>query len=171
MKIILLQLPFCSGKNHIELRVLKYFLITAREENITKAAQLLHITQPTLSRRLMQPEDELGVRLFERSNHHIILTDEGMLLQRRAQEIVSLEEKTKNEFSAKKELSGEIEIGSGEFKSFAYFRYYGTRCLGNYPTIELENLKFIQLYTKPELGSVLVEKVRQVCLPHLFVLL
>ena len=93
MKMILLQLPFCSGKNHIELRVLKYFLITAREENITKAAQLLHITQPTLSRRLMQPEDELGVRLFERSNHHIILTDEGMLLQRRAQEIVSLEEK------------------------------------------------------------------------------
>lgn len=70
----------------------------------------------------MQPEDELGVRLFERSNHHIILTDEGMLLQRRTHEIVSLEEKTKNELNAKKELSGEIEIGSGEFKSFAYFR-------------------------------------------------
>ena len=77
----------------MELRTLRYFLAVAREENMTEAANVLHVTQPTLSRRLMQPEDELGVRLFERSNHHIILTDEGMLLQRRAQEIVSLEEK------------------------------------------------------------------------------
>lgn len=68
----------------MELRVLKYFLMTAREENITKAAALLHITQPTLSRQLMQLEDELGVRLFSRSNHNIKLTEEGMLLRRRA---------------------------------------------------------------------------------------
>ncbi len=119
----------------MELRVLKYFLMTAREENITKAAQLLHITQPTLSRQLMQLEDELGVRLFERSNHHIILTDEGMLLQRRAQEIVSLEEKTKSELTAKKELSGEIEIGSGEFKSFAYFSDIMARFVEENPNI------------------------------------
>ena len=123
----------------------------------------------------MQPEDELGVRLFERSNHHIILTDEGMLLQRRTHEIVSLEEKTKNELNAKKELSGEIEIGSGEFKSFAYFSDIMARFACETATIELENrfdgLKFIPLYPKPEFGSVLVGKVRQVCLPHLFVLL
>ncbi len=72
----------------MELRVLNYFLMVAREENITKAAQLLHVTQPTLSRQLMQLEEELGVKLFNRSNHSIVLTDEGMLLKRRAQELV-----------------------------------------------------------------------------------
>lgn len=82
----------------MELRVLNYFLMAAREENITRAAQLLHITQPTLSRQLMQLEEELGVKLFERSNHHIILTNDGLLLKRRAQEIVSLAEKTKKSF-------------------------------------------------------------------------
>lgn len=103
----------------MELRVLNYFLMVSQEENITKAAQLLHVTQPTLSRQLMQLEDELGVKLFERSNHSIVLTSDGLLLKRRAQEIVSLAEKTKRELTTEKELSGEIEIGSGEFKSFS----------------------------------------------------
>ena len=103
----------------MELRVLQYFLTVAQEENITKAAQLLHITQPTLSRQLMQLEEDLGVRLFTRSNHRIILTNEGLLLKRRAQEIVSLAEKTRKELSDEKELAGEIEIGSGEFRSFS----------------------------------------------------
>lgn len=61
----------------MELRVLQYFLIVAREENITRAAQLLHVTQPTLSRQIAQLEEELGVKLFHRSNHHIVLTDDG----------------------------------------------------------------------------------------------
>lgn len=103
----------------MELCVLNYFLMVSQEENITKAAQLLHVTQPTLSRQLMQLEDELGVKLFERSNHSIVLTSDGLLLKRRAQEIVSLAEKTKRELTTEKELSGEIEIGSGEFKSFS----------------------------------------------------
>ena len=103
----------------MKLRVLNYFLMVSQEENITKAAQLLHVTQPTLSRQLMQLEDELGVKLFERSNHSIVLTSDGLLLKRRAQEIVSLAEKTKRELTTEKELSGEIEIGSGEFKSFS----------------------------------------------------
>ena len=68
----------------MELRVLKYFLMVTREENITKAASLLHITQPTLSRQLIQLEKELGETLFHRSNHNIILTEDGMLLKRRA---------------------------------------------------------------------------------------
>ncbi len=105
----------------MELRVLKYFLMTAREENITKAAALLHITQPTLSRQLMQLEDELGVRLFSRSNHNIKLTEEGMLLRRRAQEIISLAEKTQQELSgSKEELSGEISIGCGETRNMDF---------------------------------------------------
>lgn len=99
----------------MELRVLQYFLAVAREENITKAAALLHITQPTLSRQLMQMEEELGVKLFRRGKHNILLTEEGMLLRRRAQEIVDLAEKTAKELKHEKEMvSGEISIGCGE---------------------------------------------------------
>ena len=105
----------------MELRVLKYFLVVAREENITRSAQLLHITQPTLSRQLMQLEDELGVQLFKRSKYRIILTDDGMLLRRRAQEIVDLAEKTEREFQNRdEELSGEIAIGCGETNSMSF---------------------------------------------------
>ena len=79
-----------NGVMDMELRVLKYFLMVAREENITKAAQLLHVTQPTLSRQLMQLEEELGVQLFHRGKYSVTLTEDGMLLRRRAQELVSL---------------------------------------------------------------------------------
>ncbi len=102
----------------MELRVLNYFLMTAREENITKAAKLLHITQPTLSRQLMQLEEELGVTLFERGKHSITLTEDGRLLWRRAQEILELAEKTKEDFLQKESsLTGELAIGSGELRS------------------------------------------------------
>ena len=102
----------------MEIRVLKYFLMTAREENITKAAALLHLTQPTLSRQLIQLEEELGVTLFHRNRHRIVLTEDGMLLRRRAEEIVSLAEKTKDDFRHRQEhLAGTISIGSGELKS------------------------------------------------------
>lgn len=102
----------------MDFRVLNYFLVVAREENITRAATQLHVTQPTLSRQLMQLEEELGVKLFERSSHNIILTQEGILLKRRAQELVSLAERTKRELTDEDEIiSGEITIGGGEFKS------------------------------------------------------
>ena len=77
----------------MELRVLRYFLTVAREENITRAAELLHVSQPAVSRQLAQLEDELGVKLFVRSNHHIALTEHGLMLRRRAQEIVELADK------------------------------------------------------------------------------
>lgn len=102
----------------MELRVLQYFLTVAREGNITRAASLLHITQPTLSRQLMQMEEELGVKLFRRGKHNILLTEEGMLLRRRAQEIVDLAEKTTKELMhGEEEVSGEISIGCGETKN------------------------------------------------------
>ena len=105
----------------MEFRSLQYFLMAAREENITKAANLLHLTQPTLSRSIMQLEEELGVKLFTRSNHNIILTEDGMLLKRRAKELVSLAEKTKQDFQrGDVQLIGEISIGSGEFRSTRY---------------------------------------------------
>lgn len=105
----------------MEFRLLKYFLMVAREENITKAANLLHITQPTLSRQLIQLEEELGVTLFQRSKHRIILTEDGMLLRRRAKEIISLMEKTQQELTKEcDDLVGEISIGCGETQNMSY---------------------------------------------------
>ena len=104
----------------MELRVLRYFLMVAREENITRAAEKLHITQPTLSRQLMQLEESLGASLFRRNNHRITLTEDGMLLKRRAQELLELAEKTRREFQSREELTGEIAIGCGETCNMAY---------------------------------------------------
>lgn len=78
----------------MEIRVLRYFITVAREENITKAAEKLHITQPTLSRQLHQLEEELGKTLLRRGNHDIKLTEDGYLLRKRAEEILDLVEKT-----------------------------------------------------------------------------
>lgn len=105
----------------MELRVLRYFLAVAREENITKAAAFLRLTQPTLSRQLMQLEEELGVKLFQRGRHRIALTNEGRLLRRRAQELVDLADKTAREVSdSGRELIGEISIGAGESRGMSF---------------------------------------------------
>ena len=99
----------------MELRVLRYFLEVAREENITKAANYLHISQPTLSRQLKDLEEELGKKLFTRSNHNIKLTDEGMLLKKRAEDIIDMVDKTTDEFKALDEfVGGDIHIGCPE---------------------------------------------------------
>ncbi len=122
----------------MELRVLNYFLMVAREENITRAAELLHVTQPTLSRQIAQLEEELGVKLFQRSNHNIILTDDGMLLKRRAQEIVSLAEKTKQDFSHDETISGVVSIGSGELKSMQFLSEAIVSFRQKYPGVTFE---------------------------------
>ena len=102
----------------MELRILQYFLMVAREENITRAAKQLHMTQPTLSRQLMQLEDELGKPLFIRGKRKIELTDEGVLLRRRAEEILSLVNKTEQEITqSEEEMVGQIMIGTGIFSS------------------------------------------------------
>lgn len=98
----------------MELRVLRYFLTIAREENITRAADILHITQPTLSRQIMQLEDELDVKLFNRGAK-FSLTEKGLLLRRRAEELLSLAQKTEEEMQAlETSVSGTIHIGGGE---------------------------------------------------------
>jgi DNA-binding transcriptional LysR family regulator len=102
----------------MELRTLQYFMTVANEESITKAAAVLHITQPTLSRQLTQLEKELGVSLFHRSASGITLTGEGMLLRRRAEEILALADKTQQELSCQDEqLEGTVSIGGGELAS------------------------------------------------------
>ena len=102
----------------MEIRVLKYFLTVAEIGNITKAANSMHLTQPTLSRQLQDLERELGQKLFVRGSKSVTLTPEGMVLRRRAQEIMELVEKTENEFfSIKDDVSGDIFIGAGETKT------------------------------------------------------
>lgn len=99
----------------MELRVLRYFLAAAREESITRAAGTLHITQPTLSRQLAQMEEELGVRLFERGTRRLRLTDEGLLLRRRAEELLELADKTEQELLQREDaVEGVISVGCGD---------------------------------------------------------
>ena len=99
----------------MELRVLRYFLAVAREGNITAAANFLHLTQPTLSRQIKDLEEELGQQLLIRKSHRIALTPEGMLLRKRAEEIISMVDKTEAEFSSMEgTISGDIYIGGGE---------------------------------------------------------
>ncbi len=99
----------------MELRVLRYFLAVAREGSITKAAGFLNVTQPTLSRQIKELEEELGQQLFIRGSHSVSLTAEGMMLRKRAEEIMDMVGKTKAEFSSIQEtIAGDIYIGSGE---------------------------------------------------------
>ncbi len=102
----------------MELRILRYFLTVAREKNITKAASLLHITQPSLSRQLMQLEEELSVKLFERTRYGISLTEEGRFFLRRAEELLTLADKTGEELKGGlSALSGTVSIGCGETRN------------------------------------------------------
>lgn len=99
----------------MEFRVLQYFLAVAREQSLSGAAESLHLSQPTLSRQLKDLEDELGKQLFTRSNRGIALTEEGMILRKRAEEIVQLMKKTEDEISLSDEaISGDVYIGAGE---------------------------------------------------------
>lgn len=99
----------------MDIRILRYFLAVAREENITKAANFLHIAQPSLSVQLIELEQELGKKLLIRGKRKITLTEEGVLLRKRAEEIISLVEKTEREIITNNEIiSGDISIGGGE---------------------------------------------------------
>lgn len=120
----------------MELRVLQYFLAVAEEGNITRAAQLLRLSQPTLSRQLKQLEEELGVTLFHRGPHTITLTDEGQLLRERAQSIVALADKTVAELKqSANELTGEIVIGCGEVRSMTYLSQHMSAFRALHPNV------------------------------------
>lgn len=105
----------------MELRVLQYFLAIAREESISGAAEFLHISQPTLSRQIKDLEEELGTILFERGSRRITLTEDGLLLRKRAEEIIDLVHKTETDItSGKIMLNGDIYIGCGETEGMSY---------------------------------------------------
>ena len=105
----------------MEIRVLRYFLEIAREENMTRAAERLHVSQPTLSKQMKELESELGKKLFVRSSASVRLTDEGMLLRKRAEDILAMVDRTAEEFRALDELSGgDVYIGCAESYQMRY---------------------------------------------------
>ncbi|MUL32090.1 LysR family transcriptional regulator [Priestia megaterium] len=120
----------------MEIRVLRYFLAIAREGNITRAADVLHVTQPTLSRQLKDLEQELGKKLFIRSSHSVFLTDEGMLLRNRAEEIVNMVDKLEAEFSSMEEtIGGDVYIGGGETEAMKHIARVAKDVQVRYPNI------------------------------------
>ena len=105
----------------MEIRTLRYFLAVAREENMSRAAELLHVTQPTLSKALKALEDELGKKLFTRHSFSIAMTEEGVLLRNRAEDLVSMADKIEKEFLSLDELTGgELYFGLAESYQIRY---------------------------------------------------
>ncbi len=122
----------------MEFRVLQYFLAVTREGNISAAAQSLNLSQPSLSRQLKDLEEELGATLFIRGNRHIELTEEGLILRKRAGEIMQLVELTESEISeVKNNISGTLSIGAGESLSMHRITEVFRRLKENYPDIRL----------------------------------
>lgn len=120
----------------MDIRVLQYFLAVAREESITKAAKTLNMTQPPLSRQLKDLEDELGKQLFIRGTKKITLTEEGMLLRKRAEEMVDLMEKTKTELtSSSQNINGEIYLGGGETDAISFLAQTAENLQKKHPLI------------------------------------
>lgn len=123
----------------MEVRILKYFVTVVEEKSVTKAAQVLHMTQPTLSRQLKQMEDELGVELFQRSTKKMTLTNSGLFLYRRAVEILALVDRTAEDLASKQEpLEGKITIGSGETEAMNLFTDLLLEFHKEYPLVKFD---------------------------------
>ena len=122
----------------MELRLLRYYLTVAKEQSFTKAAEQLHITQPTLSRQMAAFEEDLGITLFIRNGKKISLTDEGILLKRRALEILNLEERTLEELKGKEEVvEGTITVGCGEFAAVEILAKICKTYKEKYPLVQI----------------------------------
>lgn len=120
----------------MDIKDMEYFVAIATEGTISKAADALHITQPGLSRKMKELEDTLGVSLFERGSRRVHLTEEGMILKRRAEEIISLMHRTHHEIShARNNLSGVVHIGAGESKAFHYLSEIMNTMITDYPGV------------------------------------
>ncbi len=122
----------------MELRVLQYFLAVAREQSVSGVAEYLHLSQPTLSRQLKDLEEELGKQLFIRGNRKITLTDEGMTLRKRAEEIMDLVKKTKDEIMFSDEtISGNVYIGAGETEAVRILARAAHQLQKDFPQIHI----------------------------------
>lgn len=120
----------------MDIRIMEYYLAVTREGNISAAAEALHVSQPALSRQIKDLEEELGVTLFERGSRRIKLTDEGMILRRRAEEMVRLLQITQSEIGqAHNALTGEVHIGAGESLAFHHLSKIAGDIHKSYPDI------------------------------------
>ena len=120
----------------MEIRTLRYFLAVAREENMTKAAQILHVTQPTLSKALRSLEEELGKKLFTRHSFSIRLTDEGILLRDRAEDLVSMADKIEREFVLLDDITGgDLYFGLAESYQISFLAREIRKFKNNYPAL------------------------------------
>lgn len=127
----------------MELRVLRYFLAVAREENISRAAEALHTAQPSLSRQLRELEKELGKTLFLRGRRRITLTEDGMLLRKRAEEIIDLVDKTTGELTiGEGAVTGDVYIGAGESYAVRFLTSAAKRMQNLYPEVHLSGGPF-----------------------------
>ena len=126
----------------MDIRVLQYFLTVAREESITRAAETLRMTQPPLSRQLRDLEEELGKKLLIRGSKKVTLTEDGMLLRKRAEELVDLMEKTKAELASSSDnINGEVYIGGGETDAVSLFAQNSRKIAGEIPADPLSHLQ------------------------------
>ncbi|MCD8384170.1 MAG: LysR family transcriptional regulator [Clostridiales bacterium] len=142
----------------MELRVLQYFLTVTREQSILGAAQALHLSQPTLSRQLREMEEELGKQLFIRSNRKITLTEEGMLLRKRAEEILSLVDRTKDEISLSDEvIAGDIHIGAGESEGIRFLARAAKALQEEYPLVHFHNVSADRVTVTEDLDKGLLD--------------
>lgn len=120
----------------MDIRTMQYYLAVVREGTISAAAEALHVAQPSLSRQMKDLEEELGVSLFERGNRKITLTEEGMVLRKRAEEMVRLMQMTEEEISSiKNHVSGSVRIGAGESISFHYLSRAAASLAEEHPDI------------------------------------
>ncbi len=125
-----------TGGAKMELRELRYFLAVAREQNITKAAEALYISQPSLSKQMQNLEKEIGRPLFVRGSRKIVLTEAGVLLRKRAEELLELYDKTEAELAAPEEtVCGEVRVGGGESYAVQTVVRAAKRVQARYPHI------------------------------------
>ena len=130
-------MPDCGIMPRMDIRILRYFIAVAEEGNITKAAARLHVSQPALSTQLAALEDELGQRLFERGARGIELTEKGLVLKRRADDLVDFAERIESEMKANegKELEGTVSIGAGETSAFRFIARAATQLARDNPRL------------------------------------
>lgn len=142
----------------MDIHVLRYFLAVAREGNVTRAAEFLHLTQPTLSRQMAQLEDEAGVQLFIKEPRHWGLTEQGMLLRRRAQELVELLDKTRQELLDKENaVNGKVSVCCGEHEAVKILAEMFKAFKELYPDVTFELYTATSEYAKERIGTGLAD--------------
>ncbi|MBD5111308.1 MAG: LysR family transcriptional regulator [Ruminococcaceae bacterium] len=142
----------------MELRVLQYFLAVTREQSISGAAESLYLSQPTLSRQLKELEEELGKQLFIRGSRRITLTEEGMILRKRAEEIIELVKRAEDEITQSDEtIAGDITVGTGETDGLRFLARAARSLQTDYPLIHLNIISGDKARVMEELDRGLID--------------